>query len=69
MAGKEAAGLGSQGADYEQEGPEAAIWGHTGLGIEGGNGNEDGGLVVETVGFEQATPPQSQAQGVEEAAG
>ena len=42
MTGEEAAGVGSQGADYKQEGPGAAVWGRTGLGTEGSNGEEDG---------------------------
>ena len=69
MAGKEAIAVGSQGAGYEQEGPGAAIWRHTGLGSEGGNGEEDGGLAAEVVGAGRATTPQSQTQGVEEATG
>ena len=35
MTGKEAAGVGSQGVDYKQEGIGAAVWGHTRLGTEG----------------------------------
>ena len=55
--------------DYKQERPGAAARGHTGLGTEGGNGEEDGELVVEVAGAGQATTAQSQAQGVEEATG
>ena len=68
MTGEEAAGVGSQGADYKQEGPGAAVRVHTGLGIEGGNGEEDGRLFVGAASG-QATTAQSQAQGVEEATG
>ena len=42
MAGQEAAEVGSQGAGYKQEGLVAAVWRHSGLDTEGGNGEEDG---------------------------
>ena len=42
MAGQGAVGVGSQGASLEQEGAGPAVWGHTRLGTEGGNGEEDG---------------------------
>ena len=47
---KEAAAVGSQGAGYEQEGPGPAVWGHSRLGTEGGDGEEDGRLTAEVVG-------------------
>ena len=34
--GKVAAGVDSQGDGYEQEGPGAAVWRHSGLGTDGG---------------------------------
>ena len=42
VACKEAAAVGSQGAGYEQGGPGPAVRGHTRLGTQGGNGEEDG---------------------------
>ena len=39
---EETAAVGSQGAGYKQKGPGLAVWGHSRLGTEGGNGEEDG---------------------------
>ena len=49
---KEAVAVGSQGAGYEQEGLRPTVWGHSRLGAEGGDGEEDGRLAAEVVGAE-----------------
>ena len=58
MAGKEAAGAGSQGADHEQKEHRAGVWGHTGLETEGGDGEEDGRLAAALQWLGLDKPPQ-----------
>ena len=64
-----AAAVGSYGAGYKQKGPGPAVWGHSGLGTEGGNKEEGGRPTAEVVRGGRPTTTQGQTQGVEEEAG